>query len=66
MTFYKITFTGSLAGPSPAVAAGQLRSVATEPRPQCGREEPMILGAVDKNPHVSTGKTEGATDTLSR
>lgn len=64
LSFYKITFTDSLAAPSPAVAAGQFTSIATDPRLERGCRQPVIPWTADKEPHVSTEKTQRATETL--
>ena len=64
LSFYKSTFTDSLAAPSLAIAAGQYGSIATDTRLEQRCRQLVIPWTVDKEPHVRTEKTGSTTETL--
>ena len=63
LSFYRITFTDSLAAPSPAIAASQFGSIATDPGLEWRCRQPATPWTAEKEPRVSTEKAGRATET---
>ena len=66
LSFYKSTFTDSPTAPSPAIAAGQYGSIATDTRLKRQCRQRVIPWTVDKEPHVRTEKMGSTRDSMDR